>query len=191
MKAVAKMPIPGFDPILNVLPPHLGDPTQAHDLSPYPCSITEMCHRFPTNRSRKEILTGLLELRAELLSLGIAGFQWVGGSFVEDIESQESREPKDIDVVTFVTQPADLTTLATILAGRPDLNRRSLVKARYRVDHFLLPLCSAPEHIVDQTRYWCGLFSHRRDHLWKGMLVVGLIDKTDDDAGRIVLGGIP
>src|SRR4051812_6073428 len=84
------MPIPHFDGILNILPPHLGDPRQIGDLSPYICSVAEFCDRFGTSARRVEILNGLLDLREALFGLGVSGFQWFGGSFVEDIEAQES-----------------------------------------------------------------------------------------------------
>ena len=185
------MPIPAFDAILNVLPPHLGDPRVATDLSPYRCTMPEVCDRFTTTPKRKEILEGLLNLRAELLAIDVMGFQWLGGSFVEDIEAQEGRDPGDIDVITFASHPSDLPSLKTKFDSKPELLSRSHVKTTYRIDHFLLPLCSAPTHVVEQTRYWCGLFSHRRDRLWKGMLVVDLADKGIDDAARAVLGGKP
>ncbi len=185
------MPIPVFDGILNVLPPHLGDPTAPTDLSPYRCTMGEICDRFGTSPRRKEILNGFLNLRRDLLTLDIRGFQWVGGSFVEDIETQEGRDPADINVVTFVSNPSDLAALHAKLTSRPELLNRAHNKTTYQTDHFLLSLGSVPAIVVDETRYWCGLFSHRRDRLWKGMLVVDLVDKGLDDAARVVLGGKP
>jgi hypothetical protein len=52
------MPIPAFDGILNVLPPHLGDPRNPADHSPYPCTRLELCGRFGTSAERRTILTG-------------------------------------------------------------------------------------------------------------------------------------
>jgi hypothetical protein len=185
------MPIPPFDGILNVLPPHLGDPRQRAELSPYPCTMEDLCQRFATTDPRKEILDGFLNLRAEFFGFGIQGFQWLGGSFMEDIETQEGRAPGDIDVVTFVSHPAASFALHATLAPRLELLNRDFVKASYHVDSFLIPLGSPPAVLVDQGRYWYGLFSHRRDRVWKGMLVVNLADKIDDDKARIVLGGKP
>ena len=185
------MPIPVFDGILNVLPPHLGDPTVPGDLSPYPCTAAELCDRFATSPERKTILDGFLRLREELFCLGIQGFQWLDGSFLEDIETQECRDPEDIDVVTFVAQPGDLTSLQSALTPRPQLWDRDMAKATFRVDHFVIPLCSAPEAVVENTRYWYGLFSHRRDCTWKGMLRVELKAKADDDSARLVLRSKP
>ena len=186
------MPIPAFDGILNVLPPHLGDPRVRADLSPYPCTIAELCNRFATSSTRKSILEGFLNFRAELFRVGLSGFQWIDGSFLEDTETQEGRDPGDIDVVTFTDSPMELPALCThIASSNPFLLVRSHVKATYSVDHFLMPLGSKPALIVDNTRYWYGLFSHRRDGLWKGMLVVKLTDQADDLAARTILGGKP
>jgi Family of unknown function (DUF6932) len=185
------MPIPPFDGILNVLPPHLGNPTLPQDLSPYLCTARELCDRFATSPIRKTILEGFLKLREGLLTVGVQGFQWLGGSFLEDIEAQESREPHDIDVITYVAQPSNLPSMQAALGPVAHLWNRTDVRATFHVDHFLVPLCSAPELVVDFTRYWYGLFSHRRDRTWKGMLRVNLTVKADDDPAWQVLGSKP
>src|SRR5437016_2611270 len=148
------MAIPAFDGILNVLPPHLGVAGTVTNLSPYDCTVVELCNRFATSLARKQILEGLLNLRAELFALGIQGFQWLDGSFVEDIETQAGRAPRDIDVVTFVSSPADPATLDTTVAQKPALLNRPYVKGTYFVDHFWVPLGAPPDQIVAITRYW-------------------------------------
>lgn len=117
------MPIPPFDSIYNVLPPRLGDPTEPSDLSPYARNLSEVCGRFNTTATRRGILNGFLDLRRVLLQLGVRGFQWASGSFVEDIESQEGRDPRDVDVSTFVDSPRSPVVLDNVLsrAGRLDL----------------------------------------------------------------------
>lgn len=186
------MPIPPFDGILNVLPPHLGDPRVPAHLSPYPCTVTEVCERFATSEKRKQILGGFLSLRKMLLSLGLQGFQWLDGSFLEDIEAQGNRDPGDIDVITFVETPNDPVGLRTTIASTtPDLLSRKAIKDAFSVDHFLVSLGSPPAAIVENTRYWYGLFSHRRDGVWKGMLRVKLSDQTDDASALAALGGKP
>jgi hypothetical protein len=186
-RKAAIMPIPPFDPIYNTLPPHLGDPRKRADMSPYPTTVSEICQRFGTSPERKAILLGLLALREEFLSRGITGFQWIDGSFLEDIELIEGRPPGDIDVVTFVEVPHDSAALAVQLIGTVNLLDHDWVKSSFKVDHFLVPLCSHPRLIVDLTRYWFGLFSHRRDGLWKGMLEVPLQDTTDHTAAKSFL----
>ena len=50
-------------------------------------------------------MAGFLDFRALLHSLGInTGFQWLDGSFMENVELLEQRAPKDIDVVTLSYQ---------------------------------------------------------------------------------------
>ena len=147
------MPIPPFDGILNVLPPHLGDPALLGSLSPYSCTTEELCRLFASNPVRRAILEGFLRLRAELLGLGIQGFQWLDGSFVEDIAIREGREPNDIDVLTFVTDPSNMVDITTLFTSRPELFNHATTKSTFRVDHFVLPLCSNPLVIVDNTRY--------------------------------------
>lgn len=185
------MSIPAFDGILNVLPPHLGDPREPADHSPYPCTIQELCDRFAISGRRIEILTGFLKLREKLFDLGLRGFQWLDGSFLEDIEAHASRDPADIDVVTFVADPSRLKDLSVLTNANQWLLDRAQVKAEYHVDHFLVPLASAPRRLVDQSRYWYGLFSHRRDGVWKGMLSVELTDPSEDAAAQSLLGGTP
>ena len=81
------MPIPPFDGILNVLPPHLGDPAQRGSLSPYSCTTEELCQRFAVSPGRKTILEGLLKLRG-LARVGNSGLSMAGRQFLEDIETQ-------------------------------------------------------------------------------------------------------
>ena len=187
------MSIPPFDGILNVLPPHVGDPAVPGNLSPYSCTTEELCRRFAASPARRTILDGFLRLRAELLGMGIQGFQWLDGSFVEDIAAQEGREPNDIDVLTFVISPSNLDDIGAVFTSRPELFNRAKTKLAFRVDHFVLPLCSNPVVIVDNTRYWYGLFSHRRapDRAWKGMLRVELTTSSDDEPARRALAEIP
>lgn len=184
------MPIPDFDGILNVLPPHLGNPTKSAELSPYRCTTEELCRRFSTSNARREILRGFMSLRGELLELGVEGFQWLDGSFVEDIETLDSRVPRDIDVVTFVSRPSDPSGVNSILGPRPELWRLPMVKQAFHVDHYVIPLGSDPEALINHAQYWYGLFSHRRDGTWKGMLRVELEATADDSAAWHLLGDL-
>ena len=175
------MPIPGFNSNL-VLPPHLGDPRRPAELSPYPCTAVELCRRFATSPARITILDGLLRLRKALRLHGMtSGFQWIAGSFTEDIETSESRDPQDIDVVTFYwyTDPLFNYSFRTAFPQSVDRNR---IKADYHVDHFMVDTLFRPEATVEQTRYWYGLFSHKRSDLWKGMLRLELDTEVDDIA---------
>lgn len=175
------MPIPPFDHN-GVVPPHLGNPALPDQLSPYPTTLVELCQTLGTTADRRTILAGLLGLRAILRQLGLVdGFQWLDGSFMEDVESAENRSPGDIDVVTFVTYPPHP---AFIQAGAPGevLANRTAVRNQFRVDHQVVNLGWSTTAIVEHTRYWTGLFSHSRTNgVWKGMLKVEL-DAAADDA---------
>jgi hypothetical protein len=50
------------------------------------------------------------------------------------------------------------------------MNNKS-TKANFKCDAYYVDLDVVhTTAIVDQTRYWFGLFSHRRTGVWKGML---------------------
>ena len=159
-------------------------------VSPYVVSMSELVRRFATGAARRCILDGLLRYRGELRTLGfIEGFQWLDGSFVEDVESRESRAPNDIDVVTFARPPLHTTTrvqVQQLLDARPALFDRDSCKQGFHCDTTLVNLSTSPEWLVKQTRYWYGLYSHRRgDAVWKGMLEAPLV--SDDALARDLL----
>jgi hypothetical protein len=182
---IVNMPIPAFDHN-GVLPPHLGLPTEPLHLSPYPATVAEVCQRFCFSLERQTILQGWLDLRRGLRTLGYnQGFQWLDGSFVEDIENGErNRPPGDIDVVSFLF-PSHLSVGQMEAGLLSVLSNRSATKIQFHVDHFIISLNAPGISIVEQTRYWCGLFSHRRlDSVWKGMLKVELGSQAEDDAAQ-------
>jgi hypothetical protein len=182
------MPIPDFDHN-GVLPPHVGNHAASPaNMSPYLCGSLELCKKLGTSDERRQILLGFFELRDALRQLGIAsGFQWLDGSFAEDAEQTRGRAPNDIDVVTYY-QPIPPSSLAPAVAGLVSvLADRIATKQRFHVDHILVPLTSRPDRIADATRlveevrYWFGLFSHRRsDDVWKGMLQLPLDMAVED-----------
>ena len=181
------MAIPDFT-VSGVLPPYLGPtPTLLPAMSPYPASLVEIANKMCASNERKAILRGLLEYRQQLATVELqAGFQWLSGSFMEDIETLEHRPPNDIDLVTFVHRPAavlaDADWQAFYLAHQPLLDPQR-VKVAFPTCHcYFVDLDSAAIGIVSQTRYWFGLFSHRRDGLWKGLLKVPLAVSADDTA---------
>lgn len=181
--------IPAFNHS-HVLPPFEGErlSSSAHS-SPYPVSASELVQRFATTAPRCAILDGMLRYRSELRGVGfVQGFQWLDGSFVEDVESREDRAPKDMDLVTFAYAPAGMSKaqINEMMAARPDMFDRDRCEAGFLCDTFLVSLTSSPDWLVTQTRYWYGLYSHRRgDALWKGMLQLPL--DSDDVAARAML----
>jgi len=178
------MPLPDFN-IDGLLPPFVGaDGPGGHldDLSPYKVSVLELVQGLSFSERRKSILRGWLLHRRALRAIGFnVGFQWVDGSFVE-----KNREPQDIDIVTYFRRPQ--TTMSPIdLAKHLQANlavfSRPQVKAAFHVDFLYVDLDGTREAIVNLTRYYTGVFSHRRDDLvWKGMLEVPLHDVDDQDA---------
>ena len=187
LKTRLRMPIPPYTPE-GVLPPHVGNPASSRqDLSPYHVTIVDVCQRWRSSPERRDILNGLLQLRGALRANGIIdGFQWLDGSFVEHSESTRGLPPNDIDVVTFfVPPPAILPGGAATLSI---IQNRGATKTNYRVDHILVSLGQYPALLVDETRYWTGLFSHRKsDDLWKGMLRIELGDIAGDITSQALL----
>jgi hypothetical protein len=179
------MPIPPFDHN-RVLPAHLGDPTDPAGLSPYPATSVEVCTRFATSPERCAILRGWLEFRGRLATLGLTdGFQWLDGSFSEDVEGSAGRAPRDLDVVTFFTVPAGHTStsfLPVVSTGLPQFFDSTLSKMDFHLDHYAVHLGASGALVAEQTRYWTALFSHRRDGVWKGMLRVELNTGAEDTA---------
>ncbi len=57
----------------------------------------------------------------------------------------------------------------------------AVVKAAYKCDAYFVDLDIAPVTVVNSTRYWFGLFSHRRGGLWKGMLEIELPVTVDSN----------
>ncbi len=181
------MPIPDFD-LNRVLPPHLGNPTLQAELSPYAATTVELCHAFATSPDRIKILQGYIRLRQVFQTSGLVeGFQLLDGSFLEDIEALENRPPEDIDVATFYWG-FSLAAQQQLIANLPELVDHSKLKGAYMVDHYFVDAGVHPAVTVELSQYWYGLFSHRRDRLWKGMLRIELNTPNDDALASVLLG---
>jgi hypothetical protein len=180
------MPIPQHDPILNVLPPYLDDPREIAGISPYRCTVLELVERYRTSTVREKLLRGLLELRERLRERDVDGFQWIGGSFVEDIEAQENRPPNDIDVVTFVALPRTVAEFDIVRKQDAVLFDNLKLKNLLGVEHFYVLFGSRGELIVELTNYYTQLFGHRRDDVRKGLVRLELIDSTDAAARELL-----
>jgi hypothetical protein len=177
-------------PIWNaqgVLPPNDPiNPTSA-ERSPYIVSLTDFVLHFGTTPERRRILIGLLEFRAILHTAGLCkGFQWVDGSFLEDIETIENRAPADMDVVTFFHLPKGQTQMSFVSA-HPDLFDHADTKNQFHVDAYFVPLDdNPPAYLVERTAYWYSLWSHQRNGQWKGYLQIDL-SRTDDTTAKTEL----
>lgn len=162
----------------GVLPPldeaNPVSPTRA----PYPVSLTDLVAHFATSPQRCAVLKGLLAYRAALHANGyVAGFQWLDGSFMEDVETVAARAPRDIDVVSFVHAPQP----ATPTPADSEVLDHDLAKARFLVDGYFLELDAVPPREISfLSAYWYSLWAHRRNRVWKGFLQIEL--RPDDDA---------
>ena len=153
-------------------------PTSA-ERSPYAVSLKDVVMRFATTPARHSVMNGFLDYRATLHSTGLLdGFQWLDGSFMEDVETLESRPPNDIDIVTFLYSsqfnPGNLDPLTL-------MNPAS--KTQFKVDAYFVELDVTPPHeLTLLSAYWYSVWSHRRNDVWKGYLQVDLAPNEDADA---------
>jgi len=183
--------IPDFT-ISGILPPYLGPtPTNGALMSPYETTLSRVARKLCGSNERKDIFRGLLRYRQELSTLGFTdGFQWLSGSFMEDIENLEMRHPKDVDLVTFCHRPMAVAGDAdwqAFTVANVNLLLWQFVKPVYKCDAYFVDLNTAPANVVNQARYWFGLFSHRRTGLWKGLLQIPLaVTRDDTEASQLV-----
>lgn len=180
----------------GVLPPiDTSNPTSS-ERSPYVVSLSDFVLRFGSSPERARILDGLLRYRAVLHGAGLVeGFQWLDGSFAEDVEARVGRPPNDVDVVTFYRRPSGVSQrdLAGPLA--PLLGETS--KTTFHVDGYFADLTQDASKLVRTTTYWYSMWSHRRDEHWKGFVQVDLSPREDADASlalesmTLMDGGLP
>ena len=175
----------------GVLPPiRPGAGGSSADRSPYRVSLQQLVTTFAISPERVTILRGFLDYRAALHAAGIiVGFQWVDGSFVENIEALEGRQPNDMDVVTLCYLP-DTADMRTLVANYPHLFHSELSKERFHVDAYVRPLDDnmSPPLLVRLVTYWYSMWSHTRGGLWKGFIEVDL-NPAEDTRARAVLNG--
>lgn len=154
------------------------------DRSPYKVRLNDVVEKFALSEERVDILNGLMDYRGALHGAGLVhGFQWLDGSFLENIEDTEARPPNDIDVVTFFELPPGQTQ-STLFPTIVNLIDSDETKQNYRVDAYPFVLSSGmSEAAVRQTAYWYSMWSHRRDGTWKGFLQVDL-SPAGDQLGR-------
>ena len=167
----------------GVLPPcDMDDPISGYR-SPYSVSLTNCILRFGTTQARRAILDGFMEFRSALHSVNLTkGFQWIDGSFLENVEEIEKRDPHDIDLVTFYCLPDGITE-ADLVAKAPHLFDPERTKEDFHVDAYFVRLNTEdPELLVDQVAYWYSIWSHRRGGLWKGFLQIDLSSNGDQIA---------
>ncbi len=167
---------------LGLLPPI--DPSQptSTERSPYPVSLKDVVMRFSTSPERKAIMKGFLGYRAALHGLGYtSGFQWLDGSFMEEVEVIEKRAPHDIDVVTFVHDPVDEGRTPTDEEISGLISPSS--KTAFKVDSYIFDINQLPpREITALSAYWYSMWAHRRNQTWKGFLQIELEPAEDAEA---------
>ena len=147
--------------------------------SPFNISLKNFVLRFGESRDRRVILQGYLDYRKALHLQGIVeGFQWINGSFSENVEEREGRSPNDIDVVTFSNfAESQEEQLSLVALGLVSPNSK-----KYLVDGYFVSLKASPENLVRRSLYWYSLWSHTRDELWKGFVQISLSPAEDEEA---------
>lgn len=171
------VPVPAWT-AEGVLPPlTFANPTSPHR-APYPVSLYDLVVRFGTSSARCDILDGYLRHRAALHANGYqAGFQWLDGSFMEDVETLEGRSPRDIDVVSFLQAPVTADPRPEDL----DALDHALARDRFSVDSYFVELDEVTSReLTFWAAYWYSVWAHRRNLAWKGFLQVEL--SPDQDA---------
>jgi hypothetical protein len=130
-----------------------------------------------------------------MTNLGYAdGVQFVDGSFVENVESREGRDPGDIDLFSFLVRPLHYRTNAALWAttGFAEWTReiadRNRNKMRFGLDTYAIAIDQFRAlGLIDETMYWYSLFAHKRiTHDWKGFVRIPL-NPADDVAARTAL----
>lgn len=164
---------------LGLLPPVDTDSPVSFHRSPYAVSLKDVTMRFSTSAERRAVLRGFLGYRQALHGLGLqSGFQWLDGSFMEDVEILEKRPPRDMDVVTFVNLPESFAPTGDLSVFQP-----AAAKAQFKVDAYLVEMNLLPlEQVVRRSAYWYSLWSHRRNQAWKGFLQIDLAPAEDAEA---------
>jgi len=133
-------------------------------------------------------LDGLLRYRAALYQAGItSGFQWLDGSFVEDVESRQKRAPRDIDTVIFLSLPAEMAQAGHNASGIGTLFDRAYLKTHYLLDAYFFQLGNPLDaQTIRYIAYWYGFFSHRESKHWKGFVQTALSAQEDALAHQIL-----
>ena len=153
--------------------------------SPYVAPLAEFVTRFATTPERVELMEKFLDYRAALHQWEISeGFQWIDGSFVEDIEqSSDPHSPNDVDVVTFFYGNGNNASYEHLLDPR-------ITKPIFHVDARGIEL-GEPLDVgtAVEIGLWNSLWSHNRDGIWKGFIQVDL-DPEEDPPARARLHAI-
>jgi len=191
-------PVPAFDG-RGLLPPFLGADETTPDRSPYVTTVTELVGSFGMTPARHNLLFGLIQYREMLSQFGYSdGMQFIDGSFVENVELRESRDPDDIDVFSFLVRPANYRNNPAQWNNvgyhqwTSEIADRNRNKLRFGLDTYAIAVDQhGPLRIINETIYWYSLFAHgRMTHDWKGFVRLQL-DPADDATARTAITSGP
>ena len=144
--------------------------------SPYLTTCRELIEQFATTQRRIEILDGFLRFRKRLHACGIRdGVQWINGSFVEKKEEIRKEPPNDVDVVT-ILRASEGKTFDKFWNSCAELFDQETVKKEFLTDSYYILIDDGYtlNQLLDEVSYWCGLWSHTREFVWKGFLQIPL-----------------
>lgn len=183
----------------GALPPFIDEsPTDLAKRSPFGADIYQLIERFCTTKQRAELLKGLNAYRKHLFEGGfVTGYQWIDGSFVEDVETTRGRPPGDIDVVTLFSRPLKfqndpeswIAEYSSVLHVKFFETRN--MKPIYKCDTCSIDLEAGHTSLVRDTMYWGGLFTDIRGSTEKkGIVSIPLMgDPMEFTAVNNMIGG--
>ena len=149
--------------------------------------IGEVWERYhAVNSQRNDLIRAFLDYRRDLRRVGFKdGFQWLGGSFVEDTEMLRGSPPRDMDIVVFLR--------SANMIGGPDTYGEDVLRLlsneylyeTYRLDAYFVDLDGEGRDTVRHSAYWTQIFGHQRHtSIWKGILQVDQDTEVADDLVR-------
>jgi hypothetical protein len=157
-------------------------------MSPFTVGAESFVRAFGWSEHRRKLLRGFLRYRKAIWDQGHRDVvQWVGGSFIEQVDSVRHGDPppQDIDVVNLMSVPEWWSPEA-----HGSLFLPALTKNEFHVDAYVIETDAEPGEVVSDATYWHGLFGHQRDTFaWKGILAIR-IDPGDDEAAARALEAI-
>jgi len=118
-----------------------------------------------------------------------SGIQFLDGSFVEDVEANQMRDPGDIDVFSLLQMPVSYAQNAAAWSTvgwpfwRNEIVDRPKNKARFELDTYAEIYPQPGMREIKTIIYWYSLFGHQKSTgEWKGFAAVPLDPAADKRA---------
>jgi hypothetical protein len=166
------------------LAPFLGHhPTNSDAMSPFHVPAEAFVRAFGWSEHRRKLLRGFLRYRKAIWDQGHRDVvQWVGGSFVEQVENirEGNAPPQDIDVVNLMVRPEWWSREAHESLFLPDQTKK-----HFHVDAYVIETNAEPGEVVRDVTFWHAFFGHQRSTFaWKGMLAIRIDPEGDEAASK-------